>query len=96
LTSLPGEIYRHEPESALNGGKSGTELIGELLTQLSGKVDGSAAVLLEIGIGQEEEISKIAAANLPGARINLLKDLSGINRVLKIQFSSFDNHIGLL
>jgi release factor glutamine methyltransferase len=96
LAMLPDEISKYEPQSALSGGKYGTELIGELLTQLAGKTDEGAAVLLEIGIGQEEEISRIAAANLPGARIELFKDLSGINRALKIQFSSFDNHIGLL
>jgi release factor glutamine methyltransferase len=96
LAALPEEISKYEPESALNGGKYGTELIGELLTQVAGKVNEGAEVLLEIGIGQEEEIGRIAAANSPGARINLIKDLSGINRVLKIELSSFDNHIGLL
>jgi release factor glutamine methyltransferase len=96
LAALPDEISKYEPGSALNGGKCGTELIGELLMQLPGKVDESAAVLLEIGIGQEEEIAGMVGANLQGARIDLIKDLSGINRVLKIEFSSFDNHIGLL
>ena len=95
LAALPDEISKYEPESALNGGKCGTELIGELLAQLPGKVDKGAAITGNWH-RSEAEISKIVAANLPGARIDLVKDLSGINRVLKIEFSSFDNHIGLL
>jgi release factor glutamine methyltransferase len=84
LALLPPEILKYEPRSALDGGKCGTEMIQQLITQSAGKIASGGAILLEIGIGQEDEISRTATANLPGAKIELIKDLSGINRVLKI------------
>lgn len=96
LALLPPEISRHEPRAALYGGKCGTEMIQELIRQSAGKIEAGGAVLLEIGVGQEEGIISTVEADLPGAKIELTKDLSGINRVLKIVISSFDNDIGLL
>ena len=96
LALLPPEISKYEPRAALDGGKYGTEMIQQLIMQSTGKIAAGGTVLLEIGIGQEEVLIKTAAANFPKAKIELIKDLSGINRVLKIVISSFDNHIGLL
>jgi release factor glutamine methyltransferase len=96
LALLPPEISKHEPRAALDGGKYGTEMIQELIRQSAGKIAAGGAVLLEIGIGQEEGIIRTVEANLPGAKVELTKDLSDINRVLKIVISSFDNDIGLL
>jgi release factor glutamine methyltransferase len=84
LALLPPEISKYEPRAALDGGKYGTGMIQELIKQSAGKIAAGGAVLLEIGIGQEEEIIRTATVNLPLAKIELTKDLSGINRVLKI------------
>jgi release factor glutamine methyltransferase len=84
LALLPPEISKYEPRAALDGGKNGTAMIQELIKQSAGKIATGGAVLLEIGIGQEEEIIRTATVNLPVAKIELTKDLSGINRVLKI------------
>lgn len=84
LALLPPEISKYEPRAALDGGKYGIGLVQELIKQSAGKIAAGGAVLLEIGIGQEEEIIRTATVNLPVAKIELTKDLSGINRVLKI------------
>ncbi len=87
---LPVEISKHEPRKALDGGAAGTEIISELIRQSAGRVNEGGTILIEIGMGQEEEIGKIIAGALPGAQIKLVKDLAGITRVMKIEISSFD------
>jgi release factor glutamine methyltransferase len=93
---LPVEISKYEPRQALDGGIPGTEVIRKLIEQSAGRVNEGGVILIEIGMGQEDEISKIIAGALPGAQIKLVKDLAGINRVMKIEMMGFDNHIGLL
>lgn len=96
LPLLPDEISRYEPGQALNGGVGGTEIIRELIREAVSLVADDGIVLLEIGMGQEGEIMESVKADLPGAQVSLIKDLSCINRVAKIQIASFDNNIGLL
>lgn len=96
LPLLPVEISRYEPEQALSGGINGTEIIQELIRQSATKIATDGVILIEFGIGQEDEIIRAAAKWLSAAKTEVIKDLSGINRILKITASSFDNRIGLL
>jgi release factor glutamine methyltransferase len=81
---LQPEIANYEPGLALDGGPGGTETIARLLGQLPGKIKPGGAVFLEIGEGQEDGIMPVIARCLPGSRVTLIKDLSGIHRVIKI------------
>lgn len=96
LPLLPVEISGYEPKQALSGGVNGTEVIQELIRQSATKVADGGGILIEFGIGQEDEIIMAAAEWLPGAKTEVMKDLASINRILKITSSSFDNNIGLL
>ncbi|MCX6001255.1 MAG: peptide chain release factor N(5)-glutamine methyltransferase [Chloroflexi bacterium] len=82
---LQPEIANYEPEEALQGGENGIEVIGRLLEQVPGKINRNGAVFLEIGEGQEEEIIPVISRCLPGPKVTLIKDLAGINRVIKIE-----------
>jgi release factor glutamine methyltransferase len=81
---LPEEIRRNEPQIALNGGRRGTELIKELITQAAGKIAPGGAILLEIGAGQGQDIREFAARVLCNPEITQTSDLAGIDRVVKI------------
>lgn len=84
LKKLPFEVSGCEPEIALHGGNSGTEVIGRLLAQVKGKINKDGLVLLEIGLGQEDEIFKMVKKMLPTGKIFLKRDLAGVNRIVKI------------
>ena len=90
MKGLPVEVAGFEPEIALQGGINGTEVIGRLLSQVKGLINKEGMVLLEIGMGQEDEIFKIVKSCLPAAHISLQNDLAGIERVVKIAILSFD------
>jgi release factor glutamine methyltransferase len=81
---LQPEITEYEPEVALQGGVRGTEVIVRLLEQVPAIINQNGAVFLEIGEGQEGEIMPVIGRCLPGCGVTLIKDLAGINRVIKI------------
>jgi release factor glutamine methyltransferase len=90
MQSLPVEVSGHEPEVALSGGERGTEVIGRLLAQVKGRINPGGILLLEIGMGQEDEIFKMVKRILPSAGVTLQNDLAGIKRVVKVTIPSFD------
>jgi release factor glutamine methyltransferase len=85
MRQLQPEISAYEPQAALQGGVGGTEVMGRLLGQVPGKINPGGAVFLEIGEGQEAGIRSVIGRCLPGCGVSLVKDLAGINRVIKIE-----------
>lgn len=96
MNKLPVEICRNEPEIALKGGVTGTELIEKLIKQLPDHLKNGGVALLEIGYGHDKAILKIIKGTFPSAQVYYCKDFSGIKRAVKITFSSFDNDIQLM
>ena len=90
MQGLPVEVSLYEPGIALSGGRDGTAVINQLLKQVKGKVSPGGIVLLEIGMGQEDKIFKMAKRIAPDYEIVLREDLAGIKRVLKIIIPAFD------
>ncbi len=68
-----------EPELALKGGKRGIKYIKFILEHYRSFLSPGGKILLEISFSQKEEAEKLAG---PGC--SLIKDLSGIYRVVKI------------
>jgi release factor glutamine methyltransferase len=85
LSQLDPEISDFEPALALDGGKEGTEKIRQLLAQSSGKLRSPGLILLEIGQGEGEAVLSLAKSHFPSARIELLPDLGGIERGVRIE-----------
>jgi release factor glutamine methyltransferase len=86
---LPKEISEYEPQEALNGGESGITIIAELIKQLPGRIAAGGTFLLEIGINQEEPVQSLVRHYFPDSNINLIKDLAGINRIIKVETKAF-------
>jgi release factor glutamine methyltransferase len=84
LAGLQPEVRLYEPMAALDGGDSGTAVIEAMLLQAPGKIAPGGALLLEIGAGQGERLIHIVRSMLPGSDIELIKDLAGIDRCLKV------------
>jgi release factor glutamine methyltransferase len=71
-----------EPHLALDGGAEGLDVIERLCDGLKSKLKPGASVLLEIGIGQAQAVKKRLQSALPAAKIETIKDLAGIERVV--------------
>lgn len=73
---------RFEPEIALNGGEDGFTLFKKLVTQMRNKLKSGGHLLLEIGLGQSQEVRDFILDLHPSAQAETLKDLAGIERVI--------------
>ncbi len=73
-----------EPLLALNGGSDGLEKIRQLCHQVNDKLRPEGCLLLEIGQGQERAVTSFLRSLFPSAKIEVLPDLSGIDRVVSL------------
>lgn len=71
-----------EPQLALDGGSDGMESIGQLCRQIDSKLQPDGHLLLEIGMGQREAVTNFLHTLFPKGRIEVVPDLSGIERVI--------------
>ena len=79
-------VKKFEPSLALFSGEDGLDLIRKLLTQISKLPQKPKFVLLEFGGGEQTEVLEKFTKNIfPNSKIEILFDLAGISRVLKLQ-----------
>jgi release factor glutamine methyltransferase len=76
--------YNFEPSLALNGGTDGLEQIRRLCTQLDEKLRPKGCLLLEIGQGQSKVVTSLLHHQFPTSEIEVMPDLSGIERVVSL------------
>jgi release factor glutamine methyltransferase len=81
---LEPEIREHEPRSALVAGATGTEVIESMLRSAPGHLSDGGVVAVEIGATQGSRVTAIARESFPRARIELMRDLAGLDRVLAV------------
>jgi release factor glutamine methyltransferase len=74
----------HEPRLALDGGPDGLDVIRRLLAALPTLLEPGGTALLEIGADQGETGPAAALAALPVAQVDVLPDLAGRPRMLRI------------
>lgn len=78
LRQLEPELREWEPRVALDGGRTGTELIERLLYECAARC--VSVVAVEVGYGQAQRVAE--CARRLGAATELRKDLAGIDRVV--------------
>jgi release factor glutamine methyltransferase len=83
-TSLDDGVKWYEPDVALRGGSDGLDGIRQLLAQASDRLAAGAALFLEIGWQQGKAVNRVAQSTFPSAKITVLPDYSGIDRVVSI------------
>ncbi|MBI2966107.1 MAG: peptide chain release factor N(5)-glutamine methyltransferase [Chloroflexi bacterium] len=73
-----------EPRSALDGGDDGMRYVGPLIADLPRLLAERGLALLEIDPPIAAAAVRLARSMAPGARVAVLDDLAGLNRVLEI------------
>jgi release factor glutamine methyltransferase len=89
-SDLAPEIQYHEPRSALDGGPDGLDLIGRLLETAEPHLRPSGAILLEIGASQGAAATTLARQSIPQARVQLVQDYAGLDRLVIIETGLVD------
>jgi release factor glutamine methyltransferase len=82
--TLEPELRDHEPRRALVGGPGGAEIVERLLREAPAHLSGSGVVAVEIGATQGDRIMTVAREAFPQARIELMRDLAGLDRVVAV------------
>jgi release factor glutamine methyltransferase len=86
LSELP--ISQYEPALALDGGPDGLDLISRLLTQTPAYLSPHGCLLMEIEARQGASVSSLTQAAFPHTQVQLLPDLAGYDRVIKMDLSA--------
>ncbi len=76
---------KYEPRLALDGGPDGLELIRRLLSSAPQQLAPGGLLLVEIENRQGAAVLTLAAAALPGANPQILPDLAGSDRLLRLE-----------
>jgi release factor glutamine methyltransferase len=86
-------VFQHEPTLALDGGPDGLSLVRRLLSQAPDHLASNGLLLLEIEYRQGPAALALAEAAFPQAKVDVLQDLSGHDRIIRIvdQGASFDS-----
>jgi release factor glutamine methyltransferase len=78
--TLPLEVREHEPDVALFGGETGTEIYGPLVAQAAALLKSGGILVLELGHDSAEHVSRLLSAQ-EWASVSIANDLAGIPRV---------------
>jgi len=81
------KVNGKEPELALDGGEDGLDLIRNLIYLAAYSVSPGGLILLEIESSQGGAGSSLAKTVFPKAHIQILPDLAGLDRLLRIQIA---------
>lgn len=76
---------KYEPQVALTPTGSPTSLIEQLLQQAKGFLKPTGTIYLEIGHRQAKQVSNLCLKYFPKAKVTVLKDLGGWDRVVTLQ-----------
>lgn len=90
------KVYEHEPFIALSGGADGLDKIHSLLDVAPQILSKDGLMLLEIESTQGESVAQMARDAFPESKIRIVQDLSGNDRVIKIENNIITNdHDGI-
>lgn len=79
------DVFGREPTLALDGGSDGLGLIRRLLPQAFHSLSSDGLLLLEIEAAQGKAVIDLALETFPEAQIDLLPDLAGHDRLVRIE-----------
>jgi len=85
LRGLAREVKDHEPMIAIDGGEDGLDVYRKLIDQVPSYLKREGWLLLEVGSSQAGHVSEMIEAEGFFQKPQRVKDLSGIERVVKAQ-----------
>jgi release factor glutamine methyltransferase len=83
--TLQPEVARYEPAAALFGGEDGLAIIRQIVHAAESALEDDGTLLMEIGVGQLEQVAAIAGETARLALVRSRADLQGIPRVAVIR-----------
>jgi release factor glutamine methyltransferase len=84
IPTLSPEV-RQEPAAALDGGEDGLVFYRAILRDYVRLLAPGGVILLEIGYDQGDALRALCAQYLPTAQVDVLRDLGGCDRVVRIR-----------
>jgi release factor glutamine methyltransferase len=85
LSTLQPEVRDYEPEMALIAGPGGTEMAKRIIQLAPEYLKKNGALIMEMGLGQAEALTRMVEATGAYGNRELLKDLAGIERVIVVR-----------
>ena len=85
--TLAREVREHEPESALFGGETGTEIYAPLVAQAATLLKPGGILVLELGYNSAEHVARLLGAS-EWSDVAITDDLAGIKRVASARRAS--------
>lgn len=82
LTSLQPEVRDFEPRMALVAGPRGTEIAERIVQDAPAYLRSGGLLVMEMGIGQAEDLKSFALRSGSYSKMDILKDLAGVDRVI--------------
>ncbi|MDD5370049.1 MAG: peptide chain release factor N(5)-glutamine methyltransferase [Anaerolineaceae bacterium] len=83
LLELP--IYRKEPATALDGGPDGLDVLRRFFAQAPQRLAPGGLLLAEIEARQGEAGLGLARSAFPGAEVEVVQDLAGLDRLVSVR-----------
>lgn len=83
INDLQIEVKKYDPIIALDGGEDGFDFYRIIAEKCGDYLNKNGVLYLEIGLNQENYISKLLEKNFKN--ITIIKDLSGINRFMRAE-----------
>ena len=81
INQLQPEIRDFEPRAALDGGPDGLDCYRQLLPECR-QLSQLQVIALEVGQGRAEAVAAIGRDSFPSAQVQIVPDISGIQRVV--------------
>jgi release factor glutamine methyltransferase len=85
IAGLAPEVGKHEPQSALDGGSEGIDVISKIVEDAPLYLKKNGILMLEIGYDQKERMEQIVADDGRYTELNFIRDYSGHNRVAQMR-----------
>jgi release factor glutamine methyltransferase len=83
VDALEPEVRVYEPRVALSGGEDGLEIIRRIVIEAPRYLGHGGMLLMEMGYGQAEAVAGLFNESRSFCRIEIKKDLAGVERVVK-------------
>jgi release factor glutamine methyltransferase len=84
IASLERDVRDYEPRSALDGGADGMDFYRRMIPVTRNYLNKHGTIILEVGNRQSHKVSEmLVRAGFDGRNVNIMKDLSGKDRVVQ-------------
>jgi release factor glutamine methyltransferase len=82
IADLNIQVRKHEPMRALDGGKDGLDFYRKICSGLPHVLQPNGLVAFEVGRGQAQDVAALLLASGTVQKIDIIKDLAGIERIV--------------